>query len=64
MVNKEYGSIVYGATGFTGKLICDYIYNHQESKLIKWAISGRNQEKLDIISEKYSLHSFKANSFD
>ena len=64
MVDKKYDIIIYGATGFTGKLICDYIYNHKESKLINWAISGRNQDKLSILAQKYKVDSFIANSFD
>ena len=64
MVNKKYDIIVHGATGFTGKLICNYIYKHEESKSIKWAISGKNQKRLDIIAQKYKVDSFKANSFD
>ena len=64
MVEKQYDIIVYGATGFTGKLICEYLFNHKESKMIKWAISGRNQLKLDSIGKKYNVDSFTANAFD
>ena len=64
MVNKKYDIIVHGATGFTGKLICNYIYEHEESSSINWAISGKNQKRLDVIAQKYKVDSFKANSFD
>ena len=64
MVDKKYDIIIYGSTGFTGKLICDYIYNHKENKLINWAISGRNQDKLSVLAQKYKVDSFIANSFD
>ena len=40
MVDKKYDIIVHGATGFTGKLICEYLYNHLDIKSVKWAISG------------------------
>ena len=64
MVKKDYDIIIHGATGFTGKLICDYLFNHSDSKTIKWAISGRNKSKLKPISEKYNIDSFTVDSFD
>ncbi len=65
MVNKTYDIIVYGATGFTGQLICEYLNNHQDAKNIKWGIAGRNQQKLEKISNKYSsINLFVADSFD
>ena len=64
MVNKEYDIIVYGATGFTGKIICEYLHNHEDIKQIKWAISGRNLSKLKLLSDKYKVNFIEANSFD
>ena len=64
MVEKEYDLIIHGATGFTGQLICEYIYKHNDSKLIKWAISGRNLSKLESISKKYNIDLFKVDSFE
>tara|TARA_Y100001970_G_scaffold44411_1_gene55454 strand:- start:2341 stop:3471 length:1131 start_codon:yes stop_codon:yes gene_type:complete len=63
MVEKEYDLIVHGATGFTGQLICEYLYSHDDSKLIKWAISGRNISKLTPISKKYKIDLFEVDSF-
>ena len=64
MVEKKYDLIIHGATGFTGQLICQYLYNHNDSKLIKWAISGRNISKLEAISKKYNIDLFKVDSFE
>ena len=64
MVEKKYDLIIHGATGFTGQLICEYLYNHNDSKLIKWAISGRNISKLEPISKKYNIDLFKVDSFE
>ena len=64
MVEKEYDLIIHGATGFTGQLICDYLYKHNDSKLIKWAISGRNTSKLEPISKKYNVDLFQVDSFE
>jgi len=62
VVEKEYDLIIHGATGFTGQLICEYLYNHNDSKLIKWAISGRNISKLEPISKKYDIDLFEVDS--
>ena len=41
---REFDVIVYGATGFTGRLVAEYI--SQEHSDIKWAMAGRSAEKL------------------
>ena len=64
MVDKKYDLIVHGATGFTGKLICEYLFNHLDIKSVKWAISGRNNKKLETISHKYNVDYFQVDSFD
>ena len=43
-MEKDIDIIVYGATGFTGKLCVEYLASKERST--KWAIAGRNQEKL------------------
>ena len=63
MTNK-FDLIIYGATGFTGKLVCDYIASHKDASNLKWAIAGRNKEKLDEIGKKYSVDTIIADSFD
>ena len=47
-MNREFDLIIYGATGFTGKLAVEYIDNNYSD--LKWAIAGRNSEKLNQIS--------------
>ena len=44
MHNRPYDIIVYGATGFTGKLVVEYLIEHYgvNNKLFTWAIAGRN----------------------
>ena len=63
-MNKKYDLIIFGATGFTGSLICEYLSNHKDIKNINWAISGRNKEALRNISNKYSVNSIISNSFN
>lgn len=44
-----YDVCVYGATGFTGKIVAKYL---SQKKDIKWAIAGRSAEKLAAIKEE------------
>ena len=44
--NRDFDLIIWGATGFTGDLVCEYINNNYEYNELKWAIGGRNQNKL------------------
>ena len=69
MNNKKYDLIVYGASGFTGQLICEYLSDHKDVSNLKWAISGRDIEKLKSISTQFSTEKNKidvlyADSFD
>ena len=64
MVNKEYDIVVYGATGFTGQLICEYLNNHRDTDSLNWAISGRSIDKLTTLSKKYSIDLIQADAFD
>ena len=43
---------VYGATGFTGKLVATYLDTHPELRGKPWAIAGRSQSKLADLSAK------------
>ena len=41
--DREYDLVVFGATGFTGRLVAEYIAHHDPRR---WAIAGRNRDKL------------------
>ena len=48
--SKEYDFIVYGATGFTGKLVVEYLVEkYSNSPEITWALAGRSLEKLESV---------------
>lgn len=52
---KAYDLIVFGATGYTGKLCAEYISTSLPTNL-KWAVAGRSEEKLTaIVGEFKSL---------
>ncbi|MCZ2394044.1 MAG: saccharopine dehydrogenase NADP-binding domain-containing protein [Chitinophagales bacterium] len=44
--DRKYDIIVYGSTGFTGKLVAEYLAENVDFSKIKWAIAGRNEYKL------------------
>ena len=47
---EEFDIVVYGATGFTGALVAEYL--HEAHGDIKWAIAGRSQNKLDAVKQR------------
>ncbi|KAF2025377.1 hypothetical protein EK21DRAFT_103981 [Setomelanomma holmii] len=53
---REYELILLGATGYTGKLVAEWISTHLPQDL-KWAIAGRNGNKLqDVVDELKKLN--------
>ena len=50
MSNKKYDLVVYGASGFTGQLISEYLSTHKDTANLSWAIAGRDTAKLEKIS--------------
>lgn len=55
--NLEYDIVVFGATGYSGSLIAEYLANRYGSN-IRLAIAGRNEEKLQSLrNEIASLRS-------
>ena len=55
MEKKIFDVIVWGSTGFTGKLVTEYlIKKYGLGQNLKWAIAGRNKEKLEQIKKEFS----------
>ena len=55
---NQYDFVIYGSTGFTGKLVVEYaISQYGNDKDISWAIAGRNKEKLKKIKDRFNLPS-------
>lgn len=66
-MNKNYDCVVFGASGFTGELVCEYIARSTSEKdSFKWAIAGRNFEKLQDVKRrlKIDVPTIVANSND
>src|SRR4051794_3005804 len=50
--SSQFDIVVYGATGFTGQLIAEYLATHYSGKEApKWAMAGRSLEKLASVRE-------------
>ena len=57
MSEREFDVIVFGASGYTGKLVAEYMgkeYGNEES--IRWAIAGRNKDKLSSVKKDLNLN--------
>ena len=64
---REYDIIVWGASGFTGRLVAEYLYLNYNSNNLKWAIAGRDKLKLISIRDTFldkSIPIVIADSFD
>jgi len=49
MSDREFDIIVYGASGFTGRLIAEYLQAEYGASDLKWAMAGRNAQKLTAV---------------
>lgn len=48
--SREFDIIIWGASGFTGRLVVEYLFKqYGTSGNLKWAMAGRNQEKLENV---------------
>lgn len=66
--DRPYDIVVYGATGYTGRLVAEYLAHHYQGKGPKWAMAGRSADKLaevrDLIGAPADTPLVVANSDD
>ena len=43
--------VVFGATGFTGRLVAEYLARKMKHQPLRWAIAGRNIAKLEDVKK-------------
>lgn len=56
MSNKNFDIVIYGASGFTGKLVAEYMHKqYGQDESISWAIAGRSKEKLTAVKEAIGI---------
>ncbi|MBL8485991.1 MAG: saccharopine dehydrogenase NADP-binding domain-containing protein [Rhodocyclaceae bacterium] len=52
-MNKTYDIVVHGATGFTGRLVVEYLLSrHPVGGPLRWAMGGRNAGKLAAVRDE------------
>ncbi|MES2196466.1 MAG: saccharopine dehydrogenase NADP-binding domain-containing protein [Pseudomonadota bacterium] len=52
MSSSKFDIIVYGATGFTGQLVAEYLALHYKADSgLKWAMAGRSKDKLASVRD-------------
>jgi short subunit dehydrogenase-like uncharacterized protein len=52
MSSAKFDIVVYGATGFTGQLVAEYLAAHYKNdKQLKWAMAGRSLDKLKSVRD-------------
>merc|ERR1712188_89366 len=53
---REFDVVIFGATGFTGKLVAEYFqaqYGNDDN--VKWAVAGRNEAKLNGVKKELGI---------
>ena len=56
MNERNFDVVIYGATGFTGKLVVEYMLNqYGNDNSISWAMAGRSHEKLIAVRDKLGV---------
>lgn len=48
----EFDIIIYGATGFTGRLVAEYLSQHHADGSVRWAMAGRSLTKLEQVRDE------------
>ena len=51
-MSSKFDIVIYGATGFTGQLVAEYLAQHYRGdRNLKWAMAGRSLEKLAAVRD-------------
>jgi short subunit dehydrogenase-like uncharacterized protein len=51
MSERTFDIVLFGATGFTGKLVAEYLLLHGP-RHVKWALAGRSRAKLEAVRDE------------
>jgi short subunit dehydrogenase-like uncharacterized protein len=51
-MSREFDIIIYGATGFTGRLVAEYLVQRYAGDSLTWAMAGRSLTKLQEIRDE------------
>ncbi|EAQ98873.1 saccharopine dehydrogenase family protein [Congregibacter litoralis] len=54
--SRDFDIVVFGATGFTGRLICEYLHqSYGDEPEFRWAMAGRNSAKLEKVRDELGI---------
>ena len=53
--DSDFDIILYGATGFTGKLVAEHLARRQQDQKLRWAMAGRSLRKLEHVRTSLEL---------
>ena len=57
--NREYDIIIWGASGFTGRLVAEYLYKNYNAKDLNWAIEGEMNSNLVLLEKNFLIIQFQ-----
>lgn len=52
MADRDFDIVIYGATGFVGRLATEYLAGRARKLGLHWAIAGRDRERLAKVAER------------
>ena len=56
MSSREFGVVVYGATGYTGRLVCEYLNKqYGVNGDVKWAMAVAVKKSLNKFAMKWAF---------
>ena len=55
MSDRSYDVVLYGASGFVGKQTVQYFAHHTSLGQLRWAIAGRNRQKLEAVRDQVGV---------
>lgn len=50
--NKQFDFVLFGATSFVGKILCEYMINTYSDGSVNWAIAGRSASKIATLKSE------------
>lgn len=50
MTRRDYDMVLFGATGFTGRLVATHLARRTSGTTLRWAIAGRSRERLEAVA--------------
>jgi short subunit dehydrogenase-like uncharacterized protein len=62
--DRRFDLVLYGATGFTGGLVADYLARTCGEMPLRWALAGRSPDKLQAVRDRLPVPGDKAQAPD